>query len=262
MQVGLLGDLGVGRVPVEPLDEAAARALPRVGDEKDLQARVGETRRCRCRGRRPRRLRCRPSPRTCAFTQARTAGICATADTCCVTSMPRSCASAVAPSISGTNTPPSAGASVTDARGLEHLALGPRVGPVHGEPSRRRRAIERAGIDVEEAEPARDPLRRRRLARRGRSIDRDDEVLRGHAECAPERGRSRIADTTPRRNPDRRSRSRCPRAAPRTPKAIARRWSPCVTTRPDSGARTHARACRPAAPRRRRRSRAGSRRPP
>ena len=44
---------------------------------------------------------------------------------------------------------------------------------------------------------------------------------------------------------DRRSRSRCPAAAPRTPNAIARRWSPCVTTRPRSGRSRAARSRMP-----------------
>ena len=52
-----------------------------------------------------------------------------------------------------------------------------------------------------------------------------------------------------------------PDSAPRTPNAIASRWSPCVATAPAQRARRcRARAARPAAPRRRRRPRGGSRR--
>src|SRR5678815_3708944 len=41
-RIGLRGNFVFGRVPIEPLNEAAARPLPWVGDEKDLELGVRE----------------------------------------------------------------------------------------------------------------------------------------------------------------------------------------------------------------------------
>ena len=88
----------------------------------------------------------------------------------------------------------------------------------------------------EVAESSRDPLRRRRLARRRRTIDGDRRsACRAHAASALRQVASRIGVRHGDAIADRRSRSRCPRSAPRMPNAIASRWSPCVTTRPRSG---------------------------
>ena len=150
--------------------------------------------------------------RTWAFTQARTRGICATRETFCVTSSAAQTGRRHAlPSISGTKVAARRARSATcaaPARTSSSVQVSTVGSRARAAPPWR--AIQRAGIDVKEAESAGDPLRRRRLPGRGGSVDRDHERA-AHVECtrreiAPEPGirdRDAIAD--------RRSRSRSPR---------------------------------------------------